>query len=62
MLGDQASPDYFLQFRAQGLPGFFIQCTRVDPDCSRPDWVRRRLLNGDPATLAGLLESLAAAF
>lgn len=62
MLGDQASPDYFLQFRAQGLPGFFIQCTRVDPDCSRPDWVRRRLLNGDPHQLAQLLEALVAAF
>ena len=61
LLGDNPSPDYFLQFRAQQLPGFFIQCTRLDPDSDRPEWLRPRLLNGSVQALASILETLAAA-
>ena len=61
LLGDQPSPDYFLQFRAQQLPGFFIQCTRLDPSSDRPEWLRPRLLNGSVQALAGIVESLAGA-
>ena len=61
LLGDQPSPDYFLQFRTQQLPGFFIQCTRLDPESDRPEWVRPRLLNGSVDALAGMIQTLAAA-
>ena len=61
LLGDNPSPDYFLQFRAQALPGFFIQCTRLDPQSDQPDWVRPRLLNGSVESLAAMVEALAAA-
>jgi len=61
LLGDQPSPDYFLQFRAQRLPGFFIQCTRLDPESESPEWVRRRLLNGSVESLTAMVESLAQA-
>jgi len=59
LLGDNPSPDYFLQFRAQRIPGFFIQCTRHDPNSEQPDWVRRRLLNGSIEGLASMVETLA---
>ena len=62
LLGDNPSPDYFLQFRAQCLRGFFIQCTQVDPADESAEWVRRRLLLGSPDTLADLLDTLAEAF
>ena len=62
LLGDQPSPDYFLQFRAQQLPGFFIQCTRLDPSSDRPEWLRPRLLNGSVQALAGIVAALAGAF
>ena len=62
MLGDNPSPDYFLQFRAQRLRGFFIQCTQLDPADETAEWVRRRLLLGSAETLADLLDTLAEAF
>jgi len=62
LLGDTPSPDYFLQFRAQQLPGFFIQCTRLDPESDRPDWVRPRLLNGSVEALAAMVETTASFF
>lgn len=61
LLGDQPSPDYFLQFRSQGLPGFFIQCTRLDPDSDKPEWVRPRILNGSVESLAAMIESVSSA-
>lgn len=61
LLGDNPSPDYFLQFRAQELPGFFIQSTRVDPNNDRPDWVRPRLLNGSVEALANMIRTLSVA-
>ena len=61
LLGDHPSPDYFLQFRAQRLHGFFIQCTRLNPDSDRPEWVRPRLLNGSVDALAGMIATLTAA-
>ena len=61
LLGDQPSPDYFLQFRSQGLPGFFIQCTRLDPDSDKPEWVWPRILNGSVESLAAMIESVSSA-
>jgi len=61
LLGDQPSPDYFLQFRSQGLPGFFIQCTRLDPDSDKPEWVRPRLLNGSVESLVAMIDSVSGA-
>ena len=63
LLGDAfTSPDYFLQFRAQGLQGFFIQCVDLDP-AAEPiaQHLRRRLLNGAPESLVSMIEALAAA-
>jgi hypothetical protein len=60
MLGDTPSPDYFLQFRAQRIAGFFIQCTRPDPASDRPPWTQPRLLNGSVDALAAMVEALAA--
>jgi len=62
MLGDHPSPDYFLQFRAQRISGYFIQCTRPDPTSERPDWEKPRLLNGCVNTLAAMVDATAAAF
>jgi hypothetical protein len=59
MLGDSPSPDYFLQFRAQRIPGFFIQCTRSDPESERPPWTQPRLLNGSAQALAAMIDALA---
>ena len=61
LLGDTPSPDYFLQFRAQRLPGFFIQCTRIDPASNKPEWVSPRLLNGSTEVLASMVDALSRA-
>ena len=63
MLGDAyTSPDYLLQFRAQKLQGFFVQCTDLDPATEHdPMHLRRRLLNVTPESLASMIEALAAA-
>lgn len=59
MLGDQPSVDYFLQFRAQQLRGFFLPCTRVNPESAGPEHLRGRLLNANPETLVSSLNALA---
>lgn len=61
MLGDAPGLDYFLQWREQGLPGFYIQCTRPDPARDEPLWRRPRLLNAAAESLAAMIDSLAAA-
>ena len=59
LLGDDPSPDYFLQFRAQKQPGFFVQCTRLDPSSDWPVWMRPRLLNCAAESLAKMIHDLA---
>ena len=59
LLGDDPSPDYFLQFRAQKQPGFFVHCTRLDPSSDWPVWMRPRLLNCSAEALAKMIHDLA---
>ena len=59
LLGDCPSPDYFLQFRVQRQPGFFIHCTRLDPGSEEPATMRPRLLNCAAESLAQMIHDLA---
>ncbi len=59
-LGDDPSPDYFLQFKAQGLKGYFIRCTYPDQGSSEPMYLRLRRLVLDCVDLSRFLNLLAA--
>jgi hypothetical protein len=59
-LGDDPSPDYFLQFKAQGLKGYFLRCTYPDQGSSEPMYLRLRHLSLDCLDLARFLDLLAA--
>ena len=59
LLGDCPSPDYFLQFRAQGLRGFFVHCTSAPLASDRSAEGQSRYLNCAVESLVPMIHELA---
>ena len=57
MLGDRPSLDYWLQFRCQGIQGWFVPCT-LPIDDGQPAHLQHRQLLMNPAGLAQRVDDL----
>ncbi|MFY8150436.1 MAG: glycosyltransferase 61 family protein [Prochlorococcaceae cyanobacterium] len=64
VLGDLVSPDYLLQFSAQGLPGYYIYCTQPEGGFGGEGYLhlRRRSLLASVEVVVQMLEALARGF